>query len=156
MSMTAEATIRMTMITTASGASLEVPETALMTFVAPLLGFAQLRRFALHQPSPGPLFMLQSLEDPKTAFCLLDPFAAGLDPDYEISPADVTDIGASGVTDIAVYTVVVLDADPTKTRTNLRAPVLVGKRSRKAKQIVLNDQRLPLRFLLAPPRPKAT
>lgn len=154
MPMTLNAPIRMIHVVTAAGATIDLPETAVVTFVAPMLGFANLRRFALYQPSAGPLHWLQSLDDPKTAFCLLNPFAAGLDPDYEIGTADVSDIGASSVADIAVYTVVVLERDPAKTRTNLRAPVLVGTKSNKAKQVVMIDQRLPLRhILLSPPTP---
>jgi flagellar assembly factor FliW len=153
--MTLDSPIRTVRVATVAGTTVEVPETALLTFIAPLLGFAHLRRFALHQPSPGPLHWLQSLDDAKTAFCVLEPFAAGLDPDYEISGADVADIGATGEADIIVYTLVVLERDPYKSRTNLRAPVLVGRRSRKAKQVVLTDQRLGLRHPLLQP-PKAT
>jgi flagellar assembly factor FliW len=156
MTMTAEPTAVTTHIQTAYGPTVEVPENAFITFVSPLLGFASLRRFAVYQSSAGPLYWLQSIDDPKTAFCMLDPFAAGLDPDYEITGADVTDIDAAGESDIAVYTLVVLDQDPHKTRTNLRAPILVGKRSRKAKQIVLNDTRLPLRHVLVPPPAQTT
>ena len=94
------------------------------------------------------MYWLQSVEDERTAFCLLAPFLAGLDPDLVLTPADAIDIQASGSGDIDVYTVVVLDRDPAQVRTNLRAPVLIGRTSGKAKQVVLEDQRLPIRFFL--------
>ena len=126
----------------------EVPADQITTFIAPLLGFENLRRFYIYQTEPGPMHWLQSLDDPRVAFCLLAPFAAGLDPDVEIGLGDVADIGALGLDDIDVYTIVVLDRDPREIRTNLRAPVLVGRRSGLAKQLVLNNPRLPIRFRL--------
>jgi flagellar assembly factor FliW len=127
---------------------IEVPEDRLITFTRPLLGFDSLKRFLLYQTAEGPMYWLQSVEDERTAFCLLAPFLAGLDPDLVITPADAIDIQASGSGDIDVYTVVVLDRDPALVRTNLRAPVLIGRTSGKAKQVVLEDPRLPIRFFL--------
>lgn len=126
----------------------EVPEEDIVTFAGPLLGFAGLQRFFIYQTEPGPLYWMQALEDEKIAFCLLAPFQAGLDPDLEITGEDVADLGAIGSDDIVVYTLVVLDPDPKLVRTNLRAPILVCTRSHLAKQVVLQDNRLSVRFLL--------
>ena len=76
------------------------------------------------------------------------PFQAGLEARMVISPADVTDIGATGVEDIDVYSLVVLDRDPAQRRTNLRAPILVCRTTRRAKQVVLTYPKLPIKFLL--------
>ncbi len=94
------------------------------------------------------------LRDPSISFCLLAPFAAGLDPDMEITAADVSDIAANGASDIEVYTVVVLDDDPENIRTNLRAPILVSRSSGKAKQVVLHNTSLPIKFFLRDLHPR--
>lgn len=133
----------------------EVPEQDLTTFVSPLLGFEHLRRFLVYQTQPGPMVWLQSVEDPAAAFCLLDPFAAGLDPDMEIDAHDVAEIGAANADQVTVYTMLVLDKDPAQIRTNLRAPILLCSLTQRAKQVVLNDQRLPIRFHLRDAKPKA-
>ncbi len=146
--MTNEQTAATIRVKTLHKGEVEVTEDQLITFVTPLLGFEKLKRFLIYQTKTGPLFWLQSVEDEKAAFCLLAPFSAGLDPDLEITPADVIDISAGGSGDIDVYTVMVLDKDPAQIRTNLRAPILVGRTSGKAKQVVLDDQRLPIRFFL--------
>jgi flagellar assembly factor FliW len=126
----------------------EVPEESLISFISPMLGFEKLRRFLIYQTQPGPLYWMQSVEDERTAFCILSPFQAGLDPDFELVGEDVADLGANSPEQLDVFTIVVLDPDPALTRTNLRAPILVGRQSRLAKQIVLNDGRLPIRFFL--------
>ena len=133
---------------------IEVPEQDLITFVSPLLGFESLKRFLIYQTRPGPMVWLQSVEDPAAAFCLLDPFAAGLDPDMEIAAADIADIGAKSAAEVTVYTMLVLDQDPAQIRTNLRAPILIGKLTQRAKQVVLNDPKLPIRFHLRDAKPK--
>lgn len=129
--------------------AIEVDEDQLVTFVTPLLGFDGLERFVLYQTKPGPLYWLQAIEDPRAAFCILAPFEAGLDPDYEIGSADADAIAATGADDIAVYTMMVLDEDPARVRTNLRAPILLGRSSGKAKQVIFNDGRLPVQCYLA-------
>lgn len=127
---------------------MDVPENELLTFAGPLLGFDHLQRFHLYQTQPGPLYWLQAVEDEKVSFCLLAPFEAGLDPDLAILSEDIADIGATTTADITVFTVVVLESKPAETRTNLRAPILVCNHSRMAKQVILNDTRLPIRFYL--------
>jgi len=131
----------------------EVAEDQLTTFVTPLLGFPQLKRWLFYQTQAGPTYWIQSVEDPKVGFCVLAPFQAGLDPDIELGSEDVGDIGAKDVSDIDVFTMVVLDKDPSQRRTNLRAPILVCRNTRMAKQVVLQDTRLPIKFFLRDLKP---
>lgn len=131
----------------------EVAEDQLTTFVTPLLGFPQLKRWLFYQTQSGPSYWIQSVDDPKVSFCVLAPFQAGLDPDIELTGEDVADIGAKDASDIDVYTVVVLDPDPAQRRTNLRAPILVCRATRMAKQVVLQDTRLPIKFFLRDLKP---
>lgn len=133
----------------------EVAEESLTTFVTPLLGFPRLKRWLFYQTQSGPTYWIQSVEDPKVGFCVLAPFQAGLDPDIELGREDVADIGAKDVSDIDVFTMVVLDKDPAQRRTNLRAPILVCRSTRMAKQVVLQDTRLPIKFFLRDLQPKA-
>lgn len=145
---TKEAPVAMVTVNTLLTGPLEVPEGQLITFAAPLLGFEQLKRFVIYQTQEGPSYWLQSLEQREAAFCLLAPFQAGLDPEFEIAGIDVADLGAKDASDLDVYTMVVLDKDPAQRRTNLRAPILVCRATRLAKQVVLQDQRLPIKFFL--------
>jgi len=132
----------------------DVPAADLTTFVAPLLGFDNQREFALLQTESGPLCWMQSLTVKRTCFCVLDPSAAGCDPDVAVSAEDVADIGASGAEDdVQVLLVVVLNEDPKKMTVNLRAPILRNRKTGKAKQVVLDDPQLPLAMpLLELPR----
>lgn len=127
----------------------QVPASSILRFVTPLLGFDHLERFITFQTQEGPLHWLQAVEDPKVSFCLLAPFVAGMDIDMEIGPADAVDIGAVQADEIEVFTVLVLEKDPAKIRTNLRAPILICRRTGLAKQLVLANAKLPIQFHLA-------
>ncbi len=135
-------------ITTVFGDQITISDSQITTFISPLIGFDHLRQFVFFQKQDGPLSWMQSLDDPQVAFCVLAPFSAGLDPDMDIAGDDVSDIKAAGTDDIDVFTLVVLDQDRAKIRTNLRAPILVGKTSRLAKQIIVDNPQLPLQFPL--------
>jgi len=148
-----ESTVATLTVQTLLKGPVEVAEDQLTTFVTPLLGFPQLKRWLFYQTQSGPSYWIQSVDDPKVSFCVLAPFQAGLDPDIELMGEDVADIGAKDASDIDVYTVVVLDPDPAQRRTNLRAPILVCRTTRMAKQVVLQDTRLPIKFFLRDLKP---
>ncbi len=148
-----EPTVATLTVETLLKGAVEVSEDQLTTFVTPLLGFPHLKRWLFYQTQSGPSYWIQSVEDPKIGFCLLAPFQAGLDPDIELNGEDVADIGAKDVSDIDIYTIVVLDNDPAQRRTNLRAPILVCRTTRLAKQVILQDTRLPIKFYLRDPKP---
>ena len=128
---------------------LQVQPENLVQMVEPLPGLGGDREFLVYRSSPGPLTWWQSTARKDLALCCLEPFAIGLDPDMVIEPAHAEAVGASGPDDITVFTIVVLEQDATQTRTNLRAPILVGRTSRKALQVVLDDPRLPVKGYLA-------
>ncbi len=142
-----EPTVANVSVNTLAQGTISVPETDLITFAQPLVGFDHLKRFVLlpsSTHSKGPLWWLQSVEEVQVTFCLLDVFATGLDPDFELAPADIKDLGAADAAELAVYTMVVLDHDPAKIRTNLRAPILLCRATGKAKQVVFTDSALPI------------
>lgn len=128
---------------------LQVPPDSLVELVEPLPGLGDDREFLVYRTQPGPLSWWQSTTRKDLALCCLEPFAAGFDPDLAIDQASAAAVGASGPEDIAVFTIVVLEQDPTQTRTNLRAPILVGRTTRKAMQVVLDDPKLPVKAYLA-------
>ena len=119
-----------------------------LRFLLPLLGFEHLFLYTIQRAQKGPFHWLQSTEDTKVGFCLLEPFQTHLDVDMEISIEDIADLGAVTADEITVLTMLVLDQDPTKIRTNLRAPILVCRRTGLAKQMVFTETKLPIQFYL--------
>lgn len=136
-------------VATFNAGVLEVPPESMVELIEPLAGLGDDREFLVYRTSPGPLSWWQSTARADLALCCLEPFAAGFDPDIAIDPGAAEAIGARGVDDIIVFTLVVLERDPTQTRTNLRAPILVSRSSRKGVQVVLDDPKLPVKAYVA-------
>jgi len=136
-------------IETFNSGVLQVTADNIVELVEPLPGLGPDREFLVYRTQPGALSWWQSTTRKELALCCLEPFVAGLDPDIVIEPAHAEAVGANGPEDIAVFTIVVLEQDASQTRTNLRAPILVGLSSRKALQVVLDDSRLPVKGYLA-------
>jgi flagellar assembly factor FliW len=128
---------------------LELNENSIITLTQPILGFQQYRRFVL---LPGPsesLHWLQSTDSGKLAFILLNPQVVMPDYRVDIHPRDLTELAAEKREDLQVYTLVVVPEDPSKVRTNLKAPILLNPHQRLAKQIVLDKSDYPVQFFLS-------
>ena len=105
-----------------------------------LPGFESLTRFLLvTRPECAPFVFLTSLEKPEVALPLLPPFLVqpGWTPPLEPP-------GSTGPDDLAWYAVVIIAPKAEAIIANLRAPIRIDLRDRTGRQLVLDDERLPL------------
>jgi flagellar assembly factor FliW len=127
----------------------DVDADKLITFSEGILGFPGRQRYALIQTGPDPVFFwLQNVADPALAFVVCDPLA--FEPDYSVPvrPDDVRVLELDDLSDCQVL-VIVNRIDGYLTG-NLMGPLLIGARSRQAKQLVLSDKRYGTRHRLLP------
>ena len=122
---------------------LEVEESHILTFVQPILGFEDYRRYALiTTPELGPyVACLQSLEEPGLCFVLMDPDALAV-PYAPVIPEDAAE--ALGAGETVCWVIAVLGEDLAHSTVNLKSPVLVNGETRRGIQLIL-DQDLPVR-----------
>lgn len=140
-------------LTTTRFGEIEINENEVFTFVKPILGFQNYEKFViLPGPPESPLFWLQSVEDGSLAFLLLDPFSVL--PDYHVpfTPQDLAELKAETEKDLTIMTLLVVPEDPTKIRTNLRAPIVFNIKSRLCKQMILDRTDYPIQWFLASPQ----
>ena len=117
---------------------LEVDEASVIEVPAGLIGFPQLRRFALvAAEQTGVYSWLQSLDDPAVSFLSVVP--AAFFPDYAptIGDEDCIAIGLSDPADAQLLCLVTATDDGVTA--NLLGPVLLDVRTRLARQVVLSD-----------------
>jgi flagellar assembly factor FliW len=134
---------------------IEVNPDDIITFTQPILGFQKHRRYVV-LPGPGPfLYWLQSTEDGSLAFILITPQAVVPDYEIKIGKAELAELGANDPAELDVYTLVVVPADPTRIRTNLKAPLLVNPGQRLGKQTVIDRADYPIQYYLATPQQDA-
>jgi len=102
-----------------------------------LVGFENLRHFVvIPNQKEGPLFWIQSIEDPQVAFILTDPSQFFVD--YRVVPekAEKEKLGLGEGGDCFVLSVVTVHPDKTITL-NLAAPVLFAPTTNRGLQMIL-------------------
>jgi len=108
-----------------------------LLFPEGLLGFEELRHFVvMPNEKEGPLFWIQSVDDPQVAFVLTDP--TGFFFDYKVMPdgRERQKLGIEENDEYFVVTVVTVPPDRTITL-NLAAPILFAPKTNRALQVVL-------------------
>ena len=123
---------------------LEFEESHVVTFPDGLIGFERFRKFLIvDDEATEPFRWLVSVEDGGLSFPLLDP--ALLLPGYA---ADAATGGGK-----TVFVVATLRGTTGGSTVNLRSPLVIDNTARTARQVVLDDEGLPLQFPLAPASP---
>jgi flagellar assembly factor FliW len=130
----------------------ELPE---LTFVRPLPGFGELRRFVLVDLDPADggtdeplLFELRSLEDPAVRFVAAAPAAFFPDYAFDLEEADCAALELTDESDALVLVLLTVGNDAGPTTANLLAPVVVNARTRAAAQVILAGTEWPVRAAL--------
>jgi flagellar assembly factor FliW len=111
----------------------------LLYFPAGLIGFPTLRKFiVMPNKKEGPLFWIQSVDDPSFAFVLTDPTNFFLD--YHILPNDIEKqhLQIDEMDSCFVLTVVTVPPDQ-NISLNLAAPILFSPKSNRAMQVILEN-----------------
>ena len=107
-------------------------------------GFSHLQFFQLMQEEESPFFLLQSTEEQKVGFWVVDPFS--FFPDYTFTLPDVSKeaLHLTEETPVAVLVIVTIRSKEQVT-VNLKAPILINLNNRMAKQVILQDDTYPIR-----------
>jgi flagellar assembly factor FliW len=122
---------------------LEVNPKDIVTFSEGLLGFENLKKYFLVDPGDSTLILwLQSTEDEKVAFPIIEPKI--FKPDYiaKLLPADLNGLELDSLQSAKLYSILTIPANVTEMSANLKAPVVINSSKKVAKQIVLQDSKL--------------
>ena len=136
-------------INTTRFGELEVDKKDIITFTEGLLGFEQLQKFFIVDPGDQTLILwFQSVDDPATAFPIIEPKI--FKPDYivKLLPAELASLDLDSINDASIYTILTIPKNVTEMSANLKAPIVINNKSKKARQIVLQDSKLEVRCLM--------
>ena len=126
--------------------AVDLPE---LSFVHPIPGFTDLRRFVLVRldpPEPGvepdsvaesSLYELRSLEQPAVRFMVAVPGAYFSDYEIELDDHECGDLGLTDSADALVLVMLTVGQDAASSTANLLAPLVINARTRVAAQIIL-------------------
>ncbi len=126
---------------------IDVDEKEVISFVEPILGFPNSRRYVLlKEGQSAPFFWLQSADKPDLAFVVTNPLL--FVPDYRIKiyKKQLEGIKLDDLSKGEVWTLVSIRKQPLRVSINLQGPILVNKELSLAKQIVLDPESYPLQY----------
>jgi len=127
-------------LNTAKFGEIEVDDKHVFEFVLPIIGFDELHKYILLDPSQDTLFKwLQSIEEPGLAFPVIS--VASLNYDYSIDISDdvIQALEIKNAESLLVMNVTSIPQDnPKGTTINLLAPLIFNVDNQKAGQIVLS------------------
>jgi len=119
----------------------EVNERQKITFPSGLFGFESLKDYVLLDAEQKPFYWLQSLDEEKIAFVLIDPFLFRPDYEMDIDNEELVPIGITDPEKAVIFTIVTVPSDNSPMTANLQGPLVINRDSRLGVQAVLTDSR---------------
>lgn len=117
-----------------------------LELVRPMVGFPDLHRFALARlVDDGLICDFRSLDDPQVSFVVVPPGEFFDDYTPEIDDDTVAALGVEEAEDLLTLVLVTLGDSADSATVNLRAPLLINHRNRRATQTILDDQELSMK-----------
>lgn len=119
----------------------DVAEEHIINIPQGLFGFEDYTDFALITSEYQPFVWLQSIQDNKLAFLVIDPFIICEDYEVDIDDKELAKIGIKDPADILVFAIVTVPGDGSPITANLQGPLIINKKERKCMQAVLTDSK---------------
>ena len=129
--------------------NLSIEKENIITFEQGLLGFEELKQFAIIDVEEClPFEWLVSVEDPIVAFPILNPTLFFSDYKPSLSKDDLVSLNIKKEKDVEMFCIVTLDKKPENVTLNLKGPILISMKNKMGKQVVLAEDYYSLNQLL--------
>ena len=134
-------------IETSRFGELEVDKKDIIHLKDGVLGFENLKKFFIVDPGDQTLILwLQSTQEPKTAFPIIEPKIFMPDYSVKLVPGEMASLSLESLNDASVYTILTIPKTVTDMSANLKAPLIINNQTKDARQIVLQDNKLDVRY----------
>jgi len=122
--------------------NIEVSESEIIAFECGLPGFPDDKNFIIivDENAENRFYWLQSMDDGEISLVLIDSF--DMMPDYDplIDESEIEALGLLDIEDLLVFNVAVIGENMSDSLVNLKAPVVINNRTKKGKQIIVNNE----------------
>ena len=127
-------------LSTSNFGNLSIEKENIITFEQGLLGFEELKQFAIIDLEEClPFEWLVSVEDPIVAFPILNPTLFFSDYKPSLSKDDLISLNIKKEKDVEMFCIVTLDKKPENVTLNLKGPILINMKNKIGKQVVLTE-----------------
>lgn len=128
--------------------NIDVDDSKLITFPQGIIGFPELKDFLLIHDGEGNsnVKWMQSVQEPAFAMPVVDPLA--IIPDYNPDIEDELLKPLGGVTpeNMLVLVTITVPREIEKMTVNLKGPIVINSESRKAGQLIIDDEKYMVKF----------
>lgn len=130
--------------------TVEIDERQKLHFPFGILGFENLREYALLDAAQQPFYWLQSLEVREIAFVLIDPTLFRQDFEVQVQGEDLAEIGLDSIDDARslVFAIVTIPDDQTRMTANLQGPIVINRETKEGRQFINIDPKWKTRHLI--------
>ena len=120
--------------------NLSIEKENIITFEQGLLGFEELKQFAIIDVEEClPFEWLVSVEDPIVAFPILNPTLFFSDYKPSLSKDDLVLLDIKKEKDVEMFCIVTLGKKPEDVTLNLKGPILINMKNKMGKQVVFTE-----------------
>lgn len=132
--------------------NIDIDDEKILHFTNGIIGFPDLKDFALmydaEKGEKSNVRWLQSVQEPAFAMPVLDPLAVMPDYNPEVEDELLKPIGDLTPDEMLVLVTLTAPKDITKMSVNLRAPIIIHTESRKACQIIVDEEKYPVKYMI--------
>lgn len=125
---------------------IDVKDEEVIEFVQGLYGFKSEKEFVLLADDDTPFFWLQSVNNAELAFVVTEPWHFYQEYEFELDDEVKEELKLEDKEDVLVVNIIVVPEEPEEMTMNLKAPIVVNKREKIAKQIILEDEDYPVKY----------
>ena len=128
---------------------IEIDESKIITFEDGIIGFPDMKKFTLifdeEKEGRPSISWLQSMDEPEIAFPVMDPLFVCETYNPSVEDELLKSLGTIKEDNLYVLVTVTVPQDIKELAVNLKAPIVINTDTRKASQIIVEDD-LPVRY----------
>lgn len=128
---------------------IEIDESKIITFEDGIIGFPDMKKFTLifdkEKEGRPSISWLQSMDEPEIAFPVMDPLLVCETYNPSVEDELLKNLGTIKEDNLYVLVTVTVPQDIKELAVNLKAPIVINTDTRKASQIIVEDD-LPVRY----------
>ena len=128
---------------------IEIDESKIITFEDGIIGFPDMKKFTLifdeEKEGRPSISWLQSMDEPEIAFPVMDPLFVCETYNPSVEEELLKNLGTMKEDNIYVLVTVTVPQNIKELAVNLKAPIVINTDTRKASQIIVEDD-LPVRY----------
>lgn len=128
---------------------IEIDESKIITFEDGIIGFPDMKKFTLifdeEKEGRPSISWLQSMDEPEIAFPVMDPLFVCETYNPSVEDELLKNLGIIKEDNLYVLVTVTVPQDIKELAVNLKAPIVINTDTRKASQIIVEDD-LPVRY----------